>query len=538
MKKHSKLLRMYKILSMAFVIFIKIYWFKIRRKPESEWEKLWGDIGKRFKETLVDLEGLLIKIGQFLSIRGDLLPKSFISQIEDLVDKVPPSKWNDIEFILEEEWEGSIEGFFSSIHPEAIASASIGEVYQGVLLDGTKVAVKVQRPTIASIVKTDFRSLAIIFWFADHFVPVPRGFINFKVLFQELKHVIERELDYHKELETLLYFKSRFKEVEGVKIPEIYPELCTSRVLVMEWVEGRRVTDNKALNELQINRGNLAKRLLHVFLPQWLEPGIFHADPHPGNVLIDQNGNLILLDFGMIGEISKKDAATFQTLIEGIVVKDYAKVVNGLSNLGFLLPEADLKSMEKLLSEMLAIDFTKIKEMDMFAVKKEMNDIVHTLPIQVPTRFVFLGRSYVTIEGMLLSIAPDEELVDLFKPVLTDWLKTQGSNKWTFLWQWVQSQPLFKVLHSVGEFLDLPNRMENLKENEQRRQFRFTVFENYKKQLSYFGLAGVGGSFLGLAINHLPIIQISSGIMGVSFIGYLFVNTKQKKWMRFMQDRD
>ncbi len=537
MKNQSKLLRMYKILSMAFMIFIKIYWYKISRKPESEWEKLWGDIGKRFRETLVDLEGLLIKIGQFLSIRGDLLPKTFISQIEDLVDKVPPSKWNEIISILEKEWGSRIEKYFTSIHLEAVASASIGEVYQGVLHDGTKVAVKVQRPNIANIVKADFRSLAIIIWFADHFIPVPKGFINFKVLFQELKHVIQRELDYHKELETLLYFKNRFKEFEGVKIPEIYPELCTSRVLVMEWVEGRRVTDDRALNELQIKRVDTAKRLLQVFLPQWLEPGIFHADPHPGNVLIDENGNLILLDFGMVGEISKKDAANFQKLIEGIVVKDYVRVVNGLSELGFLLPEADLKSMEKLLADMLSIDFTKIKEMDMFAVKKEMNDIIQTLPIQVPTRFVFLGRSYVTIEGMLLSIAPDEELVDLFKPVLTEWLKTKGSNKWTFLWQWVQSQPLFKIIHSVGEFLDLPNRMEQLKEVEQRRQFRFTVFENYKKQLSYFGLVGVGGILLGLAINQLPIIQVSSGILGVSFIGYLFVNSKQKKWMRFMQER-
>jgi predicted unusual protein kinase regulating ubiquinone biosynthesis (AarF/ABC1/UbiB family) len=537
MRRQSKIIRMYKILSMAFGIFIKIYWYKIRRKPEVEWEKLWGEIGKRFRETLIDLEGLLIKIGQFLSVRSDLLPKAFISQIEDLVDKVPPSKWDDIRVVLEDEWKGTIEENLSSIDPVAIASASIGEVYQAVLKNGERVAVKVQRPNIEGIVKTDFRSLSIIIWFADHFVPIPKGFINLKVLFQELRHVILRELDYQKELETLLYFQNRFKEVEGIKIPQIFPELCTSKVIVMEWIEGIKVIESSKLEKLNLNRVDLAKRLLQTFLPQWLEPGIFHADPHPGNVLIDQYGKIILLDYGMVGEISKKDATNFQRLVEGIIVKDYAKVINCMSELGFLLPEADLKVMEKLLAEMLAIDFTKVKEMDMFAFKKEMNDIIQTLPIQVPTRFVFLGRSYVTIEGMLLSIAPDEELVDIFKPVLTEWLKTQGSNNWTFLWQWVQSQPLFKVFHAIGEFLDLPNRIEQLKEVEQKRQFRFMILENYKKQLSYFTMIGIGGIFLGLAIDHLLILKLSSGILAISALGYILVSSKLKKWMRFMQER-
>lgn len=312
---------MSKVLSMSFIIFLQIYWYKIRRKPKEEWENLWGKIGERFRKTLFELEGLLIKIGQILSTRADLLPKAFIRQIEDLTDKVPPSNWSEIQEILEAEWGTSINQHFLSIEKTAIASASIGEVYKGILTDGTEVAIKVKRPSIDSIIQTDFRILGIIIWFADHLVPIPKGFINFKVLLKELKEVIERELDYSKELETILYFKERFKEVEIVQIPSIYSELSTSNILVMEWVEGTRITNTEALDELAVSRQELAQRLIKVFLPQWLEPGLFHADPHPGNILVSKEGKIILLDFGMIGEITKKDATYFQALIESFLSK-------------------------------------------------------------------------------------------------------------------------------------------------------------------------------------------------------------------------
>lgn len=263
---------MTKVLMMAFSIFIQIYWYKILKKPEADWERLWGRIGERFRKTLFELEGLLIKIGQILSIRTDFLPSAFIDQIKDLTDKVPPSKWPEIQDIIETEWGSPLEQHLQSIEKEAIASASIGEVYRGVLTDGTVVAIKVQRPNIRSIVQIDFRILSIIIWFADHFVPIPKGFINFKVLFKELKQVIERELDFTKEQKALLSFKERFQNMDIIKVPNVYSELSTPKVMVMEWVEGIRFTDAEGLAKITVSRKELAQRLLTVFLPQWLEP--------------------------------------------------------------------------------------------------------------------------------------------------------------------------------------------------------------------------------------------------------------------------
>ncbi|PWW32055.1 putative unusual protein kinase regulating ubiquinone biosynthesis (AarF/ABC1/UbiB family) [Cytobacillus oceanisediminis] len=536
MKTKNKLFRMYKVLSLAFSIFVQIYWYKWTRKPEAEWEKLWSSIGKRLRKTLFELEGLLIKVGQFISIRSDLLPDAFIREIQDLTDNVPPSEWSKIHEILIEEWGFELSKKVLAIERDAIASASIGEVYKGVLQDGSSVAIKVQRPEIQSIVQTDFRTLSILIWFADHFVPIPKGFINLKVLFQELKQVIERELDFTKEKETLLYFKNRYKESDDVRIPAVYPDLCTSKVLVMEWVEGRRLTDIGAVEQLNISRPDLARRLMKIFIPQWLEPGMFHADPHPGNVLVSREGHIILLDFGMAGEISKKDAAAFQSLIESFLAKNYSKAVECLSRLGFLLPEADPGTIERLIAEWVTFDPAQLKEMDFIALKLELNDLIAALPIQVPTRFVFLGRSFMTIEGIIRNLTPDEELLDLGKPVFTEWLNSHG-NKWSFIWRVIQSQPLFKIFHSAVEFLETPSKLEQLKESEQRREFQFAIFENRKKQLFQLLLIGIIGVGTGYCLAERLIWQLSAGLSGIALAGYCLTSFKLEKWLKYMPEK-
>lgn len=537
MKSMSKLKRMSKVLSMAFVIFIQIYWYKFRKNSEADWETLWGKIGSRFRKTLFELEGLLIKMGQLLSIREDLFPNEFIRHIQDLTDQVPPSSWEEIKEIIEAEWGGPLDQFLLHVEKNAIASASIGEVYKGVLKDGKTVAIKVQRPNIQSIIQTDFRTLSIIIWFAHHFVPMPKGFINLKVLFKELKEVIVRELDFSQEKNNLLYFKERFKDVDRVKIPDVYSELSTPKVMVMEWVYGIKLTDKEGISRLEVNGSELAKHLIEVFLPQWLEPGMFHADPHSGNVFVSKDGQIILLDFGMVGEISKKDAIYFQTLIESLLSKNYPKAVESLTHLGFLLPEADPRTMERLLAELLSFQSTQLKEMDLIALKLELNAIIQALPIQVPTRFVFLGRSFITMEGMLRSLASEEELINVLKPVFMNWLRKQGNSKWSFISFWLQSQPLFKTFHSFTEFLKLPQKLDEIKETEQRRDFQFTIYENHKKQLFQLTLFGIIGIGTGIYTSHQLILQLSVGISVVSGVGYFISSFKSKKWMKYMHEK-
>ncbi|WP_253724502.1 AarF/ABC1/UbiB kinase family protein [Sporosarcina sp. HYO08] len=471
-----------------------------------------------------------------LSTRADLLPPAFIRQIQDLTDQVPASDWNDIKEVLEQEWGGSIDQFVHSIEPKTIASASIGEVYKGILKNGSKVAIKVQRPHIGSIVRTDFHILRIVVWIVKHLALVPKSFIDLRVVAKEVMQVIGRELDFINEQQNLLTFKDRYKDDDFVMIPEVYPELCTKKVLVMDWVEGIRITDEKALAQLPIVRRELAQRLLSIFLSQWLEAGLFHADPHPGNVLVSKDGKIILIDFGMMGHLSKKDATLFQGLIESFLAKNYPKVVEYLMDLGILFAINDSRALENLLAELRAFQPDQLQQTDMLSLKKEMNEHIQNFPFQIPIRFIFLGRSVITIEGILHELVPDEELMTLGKPVFIRWLSKQSENKWSFLWHWIQSQPMYKMVHSITEFLETPKRLERLKKVEQRRHFEFTIYENQKKRYYQLLLISVIGIILGLSIP-LPILwELSIILFAVSVFGYSRCTVRQKKWLKFMQE--
>jgi predicted unusual protein kinase regulating ubiquinone biosynthesis (AarF/ABC1/UbiB family) len=537
MKSHNKLWRMWKIISLAVSIVFRTYWYNLRGKSEAEKDGLWERIGHEFNTTLFELNGVLIKVGQLMSIREDLLPKSFVDQIKDLVDHVPPSPWEEIDKVLESEWKSPVKTKLETIDKSAVASASIGEVYKACLTDGTSVAVKVQRPEIPSLVKTDFRSLSIILWFVRHFAPIPKGFINFKMLYKELKQVIEQELDFYKEMNTAITFRQRFSEHPGVKIPNVYPELCTDKVLVMEWVEGVRLNDTARISGFGLEGEKLGQRLFQLFLPQWLEAGTFHADPHAGNILIQPDGTFVLLDFGMVGEITKRDSVHFQQLLEGILLKDYHKAAQALSQLGFLLPEADLKSIERLLEEFVSIDMEQFKQMDLISVKKEMNDMMKTLPVQVPTRFIFLGRSFATVEGLVYTLCPEKETLDIMKPAFLKWVKTTDRSKWDLLLKWKGSQPLFQGIHKVRQLIEIPDRLIIQKDDQQIKNFRFTLYENQKKHAFILFVTGMIFFSYGFQADTEILWQGGTAVSAIGLAGYLITGMKQKKWLKKIKNR-
>ncbi|WP_236634841.1 ABC1 kinase family protein [Alteribacter lacisalsi] len=526
-----------KVIGLALIIFIQMYWYKWTRKSSSEWVLLWERTGIRVRETLFELEGLLIKVGQFLSIRADLLPGAFIRQIQDLTDHVPPSDWDAVQDVLEKEWGGRIDDHLLSIEKKAVASASIGEVYKAVLKNGTVVAVKVRRPGIDAVVDTDFRTLRILMWLAARLTPVPKAFINFSLLYREIRQVISKELDFTSEKEALLAFRERFKDRDDVLIPGVHEELSTSRILVMDWLDGVKLTDEQALMKMGLEPGELAGKLLDVFLPQWLEPGIFHADPHGGNMLVSESGALILLDFGMYGEISERDAAAFQELIAGLLAKDYRKAAGCLDDLGFVLPDGDLAEIEEALAELMTFKPESLKEKDLIALKLELNNRIRTLPIQVPARFIFLGRSFITIEGTIRSLVPEDELMSLMRPAFFTWLRNQGDRKWMFIWQWIQSLPAFSFVKPVSEFLNTPKNLEQMKKIDQMRQFHFTVLENRGKQWFQLLLLSLGGCGAGLYADHLLLMQIAIGSAFVSTAGFFYTGSKRNKWLRQIAKR-
>lgn len=525
--KRNRWYRISTIVWMMLGFFIQIAWYQRRNKTEADRNFLWKKIGRQYKQKMYELEGLLIKVGQLLSVRGDLLPESFIEEMKDLVDQVPPSSWNDIQMVLETEWGESYNERLKSIEKSPTASASIGEVYKGELNDGTAVAIKIQRPSIQQIIKADFQALAIITSCAKLFSPSARKLVNFNQLYQEIRQVIERELNFHQEMQTAIAFKQRLNQFDDVYIPMVFPEHCTSKVLVMEWVEASHITSPP----VELDRKELSQKLLRIFLPQWLEQGKFHADPHAGNVLINRAGQIVLLDFGMVSEITKQDSKSLQQLIEGIIVKDYTKIIQSFSKLGFLLPSADLKEMEELLTDVLTIDISELKEMDMLAINKEINGVVRSLPVQVPTRFIFLGRSVATVQGIIQSLCSNEDMLELGKPVFLEWLEESKGNKWKFLSQWLFALPVVKAVQEIPGLLQEPRRMREWKIEQQKRNFHFGRYESAKKYAFILCVFNALFTYIGIIIRHTLLIELSLLVLTISVLSYIFASWRQWKWM-------
>ena len=535
MTSKMRIWRAWKVISLGISIAFRLYFAKIRRLSPEETEQLWGRIGRDFRDTLFELNGILLKVAQLMSIREDVLPKSFISEIKDVVDQVPASPWEQIERVLETEWQSPISEKVRHVNPQAIASASIGEVYKGVLLDGTAVAIKVQRPEIPELVKIDFWSLGVVLHIAKYLAPMPKGFIDFNKLYAELRQVIEAELDFHREMQSAMSFSQRFGSQEGILIPAVYPDLSTRRVLVMEWVDAYRINDATAIQACPVSAEELNLRLLKLFLPQWLEAGVFHADPHAGNLLLKEDGTIVLIDFGMVGEISKLDASHFQALIEGLLLKNYTMAAKALDELGFLMPVTDLKQMERSLTQFAALDFDEFKRMDMLEAQKEINALVKSLPIQVPTRFVFLGRSFATIEGIVRQLNPDKEITTLIKPAFMEWLKSSNLSRWELLFKWVQAQPLYHGVQKVIHFIDAPTRAMEQREIHHLQSLRHSTFENGKKHAVTLLIVGLVICAFGLSSADQVLFLFGSGIASISTIGYALIGMRQRKWKRTLK---
>lgn len=365
-------------------------------------------------------------------------------------------------------------------------------------------------------------------WCAKTFSPSTRKFVNFPQLAKEMRQVVERELDFRNEREAALAFQERLADSEDVCIPTPFPDFCTSKVLVMEWVETYPLLDPP----FEVDRKELAQKLLCLFLPQWFQPGTFHADPHTGNVLLNREGKIVLLDFGMVDQITKRDSDSIQALVEAVLLKDPANMVQAFSRLGFLLPSADLKEMERLLEQAMTFDLNSLKEMDMLEMKLKTNGLVNSLPIQVPTRFIFLGRSVATVQGILQALCPEENLMEIGRPFFLDFLKQQGNNRWKLLWQWVSVLPLVKAVREVPELLREPKRHREWKAEEQKRGFQFARYESAKRYAFVLLVISIGFAFKGMLMHERLLFQSALIMGGVTAVAYVWNSYRQRKWMK------
>lgn len=534
------LYRIFRIVWMSVKFFVQVTFFQRRYKgrwtsaTDVKWERLVTKQAKEYKRTALKIGGLMIKMGQFLSTRADIMPPSFIAELEGLTDRVPAVPREKALFLLEEEWNVLHTDYLSFLSDKPVASASIGEVYKGTLLDGTTVAIKIQRPDIDRILRADFRAMKIVIWLAMRFTSFGKQ-IDFNLLYSEMVETIGAELNFLQELRNGRQFADRFEDMPGVVFPVYFDEFSTRRVLVMEWIEGARVTDLAFIERNEINRRVLSERLFRLFLEQVLDGGQFHADPHGGNILLKPDGTIVLIDFGMVGSISQSESRSVLKVVEGIIFKQYDQVLDGLEELRFLLPNADRRLLADSISRVVAAyESEELTQMDSFVVDRLLNDlrlIVRTQPVQLPAEFAFFGRAVSTFVGVLHVLDPKVDLLAIAKPRVMEWASMQKEDGGVFSKEDVLRLalnaigPIRQFPQKVITFLEEPTRMREYQMSRDAMQRDERMLLQTRTFAGIIAILALTSTLFSIWTSHEPLLITSASI----FISSIWVFTSKNR---------
>lgn len=379
----------------------------------------------QFRELAVELGGVMIKLGQFLSSRADVMPPEITSELAALQDEVPPDPFPPVKRRIEEELGAPIDQLFARFVEQPQSGASLGQTYYAWLPDGDAVIVKVQRPHIEELVATDLAAIQWAVGFLKWYPPLRRR-INLEALWAEFSRVTQAELDYIAEGRNAEDLRANLLDDPGLFVPRPYWSHTAKRVLTLERADSIKVTDYEAITAAGISREEVAKRVFGTYVQQMLIDGLFHADPHPGNLFVEPRGPrpedgsltrdfvITFVDFGMMGHIRPRDKELFRDLAVHAFNRDLPAAVADMQKLGFILPGTDTRGLERALYMLLdryyglsVREFASIDVDEMLAMAYELRDVIYEFPFQIPIDFVLLARALGILEGLCAGLDPD-----------------------------------------------------------------------------------------------------------------------------------
>lgn len=444
---------------------------------ERNRSRRYRQIAIRYRALAIELGGVMIKVGQFLSARLDVLPREITDELTGLQDEVKAETFADIRAVAESELGRPLGELFTLFEEQPVASASIGQVHRARLkpagMDDEaehQVVVKVQRPNIPAIVEIDLAALRVVGNWVSHFNFV-RKHVDVPALLQEFSRSLYEEIDYLHEGQNAERFAANFKDYPGVYVPRIYWDTTTRRVLTLEDVQAIKITDYRQIEAAGIDRGEVAQRLFQTYMKQIYDDHFFHADPHPGNLFVHplppQEGQtrrewlLVFIDFGMTGQVTPGQMKGLRELLIAVGTRDAARIIKGYQMLGVLLPGADVELLQRAGSRvferfwgMTVPEISHLSPDDLMAFLREFEDLVYEMPFQVPQNIVLLVRCVSILSGMCSGLDENFNAWTSIGPFAEKLVAEESGNRWK------------TVLGEIGTFaqalFSLPQKMDRL----------------------------------------------------------------------------
>lgn len=402
------------------------------RGPEGSANKA-ARLGKQaawLRRNLIDLGPTFIKIGQTLGTRADLLPLSYVKELSTLQDDVPAFPTAEAFARIESELGKTLAECYAEIDSEPIASASLGQVYRARLFSGEEVAVKVQRPDLERIISFDVAILYRLIKLMNRFFPKANENADWEGMLGEFHATVFEEMDYVKEGRNADRFRYNFRTWRAVRVPKIYWSHTRTKVLTLEFIRGTKIVDIEALRARRISPVKVNRLLVRTYLKQLLEDGFFHADPHPGNLLVMDSGHLAFFDFGMVGRIDAKLQSQMIDAFFHVVEKNVQGLGQDIINLNFLKPGVDPETVRPVVERLFKVYLNlKLGEVNFKELTYDLAEVVYEYPFRLPANFTYIMRALMTLEGIAIVTDPAFSFFETAKPYAKEFMLRREGRK-------------------------------------------------------------------------------------------------------------
>ncbi|NWO19018.1 AarF/ABC1/UbiB kinase family protein [Leptotrichia sp. oral taxon 223] len=472
---------------------------------------------ERVRMALEELGPVYVKFGQMLSNRKDILPEELIVELQKLQDNVEVEKVN-ISQKLNLELGIDVDDYFSGIEEYPMASASIGQVFRAKLKTGEKVVIKVQRENIRPVVEADLGIMKNLSKTLERYYDYLKR-MNISEIVESFEKMLNEELSLNNELNNILRFANNFKDDKRIHVPAVYKELSNDRILTMEMIEGFKITDIENIIKIGQKPEKVARTGLDLYLTQFLKHGFFHADPHPGNIFIKENEQIVFIDFGAMGRLYPNERELLISLILYSLKKDVKKMIEVIRELAIKFEVADEKKLEReLYGLMEMIDGNSLETLDVVVLFEKARKIFSDNQILLSEDIYLLVKGIGQIEGIGRHLDPNLNITKVMYPYM-DKIARERMNPINIL-----KQNAFKLETFSDNWLTLPTDLkmilEKIQKNELKHKHEIIGFEKFQKTFEELVLAIIISSlFVGSSI--LALANIPPKIFGISGLGLL-----------------